>query len=128
MNNLELAIYQRVNQYRRSRNLPPLVIDPDISAQARAHSQGMASTGNLSHDGFQQRVAAVGRTIAYRNAAENVAYNEGYRQPDMAAIKGWIESPGHHQNMIGKYDLTGIGVAQNARGAYYFTQIFIRRS
>jgi uncharacterized protein YkwD len=27
--------------------------------------------------------------------------------------------------MIGNYDLTGIGVASNSQGEYYFTQIFV---
>lgn len=127
MNNLELAIYQQVNQYRQSRNLPPLVIDSTISAQARAHSSEMAKTGNLSHNGFNDRITAVSQKIGYRNAAENVAYNQGYGQPDVAAVRGWVESPGHHRNMIGSYDLTGIGVTKNERGEYYFTQIFIRQ-
>ena len=124
---LELSIYNQVNQYRQSLDLPPLVINPLISAQARAHSAEMAKTGNMSHDGFRERVDSVAQTITYRSAAENVATNMGYKQPDLVAIQGWIESPGHHRNMIGRFDLTGIGVTQNAKGEYYFTQIFIRQ-
>ncbi len=127
MNSLELAIYQQVNQYRQSQHLPPLVVDPAISAQAKAHSEAMAKVGNLSHDGFHERIDLVSDTIAYKSAAENVASNRGYHQPDVTAVQSWIESPGHLHNMIGLYDLTGIGVAQNAKGEYYFTQIFIRK-
>jgi uncharacterized protein YkwD len=128
MNSLELATYNLVNKYRQSHNLPPLVADPAISAEAKAHSEQMARSGNMSHDGFNERVASVSKTIVYRSAAENVAYNMGYGQPDLAAVKGWIESPGHQHNMVGRYDLTGIGVAKNAKGEYYFTQIFIRKA
>jgi uncharacterized protein YkwD len=128
MNSIELATYNLVNKYRQSRNLPPLVADPDISAQAKAHSEQMARSGNMSHDGFNERVASVAKTIVYRNAAENVAYNMGYGQPDLVAVQGWIESPGHKKNMIGQFDLTGIGVARGAKGEYYFTQIFIRKA
>jgi uncharacterized protein YkwD len=128
MNSIELATYNLVNKYRQTRNLPPLVADPDISAQAKAHSERMARSGNMSHDGFNDRVASVAKTIVYRNAAENVAYNMGYGQPDLVAVQGWIESPGHKKNMIGQFDLTGIGVARGARGEYYFTQIFIRKA
>jgi uncharacterized protein YkwD len=127
MSEIELAIYNRVNLYRMSLDLPPLVIDPVISAQAKAHSQEMARTGTMSHDGFRERVDSVAKTITYRSAAENVATNMGYKQPDVQAIEGWIESPGHHRNMIGRFDLTGIGVVQDAKGEYYFTQIFIRK-
>jgi uncharacterized protein YkwD len=125
MNPLELSIHDRVNQYRQSQNLPPLTFDPTISAQARAHSLKMATTSHLSHDGFKERVNVVAKTIAYRGAAENVAYNMGHTHPDETAVKGWIKSPGHQVNMVGAYDLTGIGVAQNSQGEYYFTQIFI---
>ncbi|WP_373542346.1 CAP domain-containing protein [Chamaesiphon sp.] len=128
MNSLELATYNLVNKYRQSRNLPPLVADPEISAQAKAHSEQMARSGSMSHDGFNERVTSVAKTIVYRSAAENVAYNMGYGQPDLVAVKGWIESPGHQHNMVGRYDLTGIGVAKNAKGEYYFTQIFIRKA
>jgi uncharacterized protein YkwD len=128
MSKLELATYNLVNKYRQSKNLPPLVVDPAISAQARAHSANMARTGNLSHDGFHERAESVSQTIVYRKAAENVAYNMGYAQPDLIAIQDWIESPGHNRNMTGPFDMTGIGVTQNAKGEYYFTQIFIRKA
>jgi uncharacterized protein YkwD len=127
MNPLELSIHARVNQYRQAQNLPPLTFDPTISAQARAHSLKMANTSHLSHDGFKERVDVVAKTISYRGAAENVAYNMGHTHPDDTAVKGWIKSPGHQRNMVGTYDLTGIGVAQNDKGEYYFTQIFIQK-
>lgn len=128
MSKLELATYNLVNKFRQSKNLPPLALDPAISAQAKAHSERMAKTSTLTHDGFNERVDSVSQTIVYRKAAENVAYNMGYGQPDLIAIQDWIESPGHNRNMTGPYDLTGIGVSQNAKGEYYFTQIFIRKA
>jgi uncharacterized protein YkwD len=127
MNPLELSIHDRVNQYRQSQNLPPLTFDPTIAAQARSHSAKMANTSRLSHDGFKERVEVVAKTIVYRGAAENVAYNMGHTHPDDTAVKGWIKSPGHQHNLVGVYDLTGIGVAQNNKGEYYFTQIFIQK-
>jgi|GEM_PF-910429 len=128
MNRLELETFNLVNKYRQSRNLPPLVADSAISAEAKAHSEQMAKSGQMSHDGFNERVTSVSKTIVYRKAAENVAYNMGYGKPDLVAVQGWIESPRHQHNMLGQYDLTGIGVAKNAKGEYYFTQIFIRKA
>ena len=125
---LEQAVLTQINQYRASRKLAPLTLNATISEQARAHSQAMAS-GQVpfSHNGFQQRVATIARTIPYSRAAENVAYNQGYSDPVNQAVQGWLQSAGHRQNIEGAFDLTGIGVAQNAKGEYYFTQIFIRR-
>jgi uncharacterized protein YkwD len=128
MTKLELDTYNLVNKYRQTHNLPPLMIDPAISVAAKAHSEQMARSGNMSHDGFNDRVASVSKTIIYRSAAENVAYNMGYGKPDLVAVQDWIESPGHQHNMVGRYDLTGIGVVKNAKGEYYFTQIFIRKA
>ena len=123
---LEQLTHQQINQYRNSRNLPSLKIDNSISQQARIHSQNMAQ-GKVpfSHEGFDKRIESVSSTISYRSAAENVAYNQGYSDPVEKAVSGWIKSPGHHKNMIGNYNLTGIGVAKNSQGEYYFTQIFV---
>lgn len=121
------SIHQQINEYRRSRNLPPLTLDSRISAQALAHSQAMASGKvSFSHDGFDQRIQEIRRTIPYRAVAENVAFNQGYRHPDVQAVQGWIKSPGHRVNIEGQYNLTGIGISRNNQGEYYFTQIFIR--
>jgi uncharacterized protein YkwD len=124
----ELSILNRVNQYRQSQNLPPLTIDPIISAQAKAHSEKMARVGRIGHEGFNDRVQSVSKEIVYRSASENVGYNVGYAQPEAIVVEDWIGSPGHQKNMVGRYDLTGIGSATNAKGEIYFTQIFIRKA
>lgn len=125
---LEKAVHAQINQYRQSKGLAPLTIDTRISQQALAHSQAMAS-GKVpfSHSGFQQRVKTIGKAISYQGAAENVAYNMGYQDPATQAVQGWIKSSGHRKNIEGQFNLTGIGIAKNAKGEYYFTQIFIRR-
>ncbi len=124
---LEQSVLQQINQYRASRKLAPLKLDARISAQAAAHSQAMA-TGKVpfSHNGFDQRVQAIARSLPYSSAAENVAYNQGYADPATQAVQGWLKSPGHLKNIQGQFNLTGISVVRNAKGEYYFTQIFIR--
>lgn len=123
---LVMEVHRGVNQYRQSLNLPPLSLNAQISQQAQNHSQNMAQQEvKFSHRGFDSRLEAIKDQISYRSAAENVASNQGYDNPAERAVKGWIKSEGHRQNMIGDYNLTGIGVAQNQQGAYYFTQIFI---
>jgi uncharacterized protein YkwD len=128
LGSIEQAVHNQVNQYRANRGLPPLTLNATISEQARNHSQNMASGAvPFSHDGFAQRVQAIATKVPYRAAAENVAYNMGYGDPATKAVQGWLNSSGHRQNIEGNYNLTGIGVAQNQSGEYYFTQIFIRR-
>ena len=123
---LAKSVHRQVNQYRASLDLAPLEFNALISQQAKIHSENMAQgLVEFGHGGFQDRIEAVGNRISYRSAAENVAYNQGHRDPVATAVAGWIDSDGHRQNMVGNYNLTGIGVATNPQGEYYFTQIFI---
>jgi uncharacterized protein YkwD len=123
---LEQEINRRVNQYRLSKNLPPLQMNGEISYVARIHSQNMANkTATFSHDGFDNRAKTVGKTIPYKSFAENLAYIKGYPDLVSVAVQGWIDSPGHRKNMEGKFNLTGVGIAKNSEGEYYFTQLFL---
>lgn len=124
----EQSVHRQVNQYRQRRGLPPLQMDSFMSEQARQHSENMAA-GRVpfSHDGVDQRYRMISQRIPYSSVAENVAFNFGHSDPMEQAVQGWINSPGHHTNMTGNYELTGIGVARNSKGEYYFTQLFLRR-
>ncbi|MGV0024312.1 CAP domain-containing protein [Phormidesmis priestleyi] len=125
---MEQSALKQINQYRATRNLPALTLNAAITQQARIHSQNMAN-GKVpfGHQGFEPRIKEIGKTIALRAAAENVAYNMGYKDPVTQAVQGWLKSPGHLRNIQGQYNLTGIGVSKNAKNEIYFTQIFIRR-
>ena len=118
--------HQKVNEYRASLDLAPLKFDASIAKQAKIHSTNMAQQKvEFSHNGFQDRLKALEDTVSYRSAAENVAYAMGYQDPAETAVTGWIKSDGHRKNMEGDYNLTGVGVAVNPDGEYYFTQIFV---
>ncbi|MGE5606897.1 MAG: CAP domain-containing protein [Bacteroidota bacterium] len=127
LNELELSVFEQINQYRAKQGLTPLVIDIQIVTQARNHSQNMAEgTVPFSHEGLEERAAATG--IKIESVSENVAYYQ--EVPDVATrvVNGWLQSEAHHKNIVGDFNLTGIGIIQNTSGRYYFTQIFIRSS
>lgn len=125
---LEESVHQQINQYRQSQNLPSLSWNETIAQQARDHSQAMASGAvPFSHKGFDERINSIKQSIPYRSAAENVASNQGYSNPEQQAVAGWLESPGHLKNIQGEFDLTGVGIAKNSQDEYYFTQIFLKR-
>lgn len=127
LSQLELRVHHLINQYRIARNLPPLTTNRIITREARTHSRAMAQrTITFSHDGFRKRVKRISRSIRYRSAAENVAYNRGYPDCAQEAVERWLKSWHHRKNIRGPYVLTGIGVAKDPRGGYYFTQIFWR--
>lgn len=122
---LEKSVFEQINRYRVARRLPRLTLNARITQQARVHSQNMArGRVPFSHNGFEQRVNAI--PLRYNSAAENLAFNRGYDDPANQAVIGWIDSPGHLQNIKGNFNVTGIGVATNAQGEVYLTQIFLR--
>lgn len=126
---LESRMLQLVNDHRRTLGLAPLVHDARIAAFARRHSKDMAE-GRVpaGHEGFEARQRDLSKVIPMRGIAENVGVN-GYPRSDTAraVVAGWLKSRGHRNNIEGRYDLTGVGIAQDARGVYYYTQIFVRR-
>jgi uncharacterized protein YkwD len=122
---MERDAFNRINAYRQARGLPALVWNEAIAIQARQHSQNMANgTTPFGHNGFAARIAAT--KITYASAAENVAWNMGYADPAKQAATGWFKSPGHETNIRGNFSLSAVGVARNAKGQVYFTQLFIR--
>jgi uncharacterized protein YkwD len=127
---LERKAHELVNAHRRSRGLPPLAWDARIAEVARRHSRDMAE-GRVpfGHEGFEARSEEIGRAIPLRGMAENVGLND-YPAPRtaLAAVSGWIGSRGHRENIEGRYELTGVGMARDAGGAWYYTQIFVRRA
>ncbi len=124
---LEAETLRLINQERAKYGLPALVSDERILKQARNHSTNMANGSvPFGHNGFQERVRATG--ITYSSAGENVARNS-YDQSITAAkaVYGWMNSKdGHRENILGNYNLTGLGVVKSSSGMYYFTQIFIK--
>lgn len=127
---LESRTYRLVNDHRRAAGLAPLVHDARVAAVARRHSEDMAA-GRVptGHGGFEARQRAISKTIPLRGIAENVGFNDyPLSETVRAAVSGWMGSRGHRENIEGRFDLTGVGIARDARGAFYYTQIFVRRA
>ena len=90
------------------------------------HSEEMASGAvSFGHVGFLDRVQTLSEDFDIVSAAENVATNSGHHDPITVALDDWLHSEGHHENLVGYYTATGVGVAQDDTGAYYFTQIYV---
>lgn len=127
LSEIELSVFEQVNQYRVDQGLPPLTLDTNIVTQARNHSRNMAEgTVQFGHEGLQERVTATG--IKLGSFSENVAYYQEIPDVATTVVKGWLNSEAHHRNIVGDFNLTGVGVLPNGAGRYYFTQIFIRSS
>jgi uncharacterized protein YkwD len=126
---LESRTHELVNEHRRAMGLAPLAYDARIAAVARRHSEDMAA-GRVpaGHEGFEARQREISKRIPWRGIAENVGLNDYPPSETVrAAVSGWLGSRGHRESIVGRYDVTGVGIARGARGAHYYTQIFVRR-
>jgi uncharacterized protein YkwD len=126
---IEASVHSKINAYRASQGLGELTFDDYIAEVARAHSTNMAKgTVPFGHDGASDRWKAIqNRIVGALAYGENVAMNRGYTDPASIAVQGWLNSPGHKANIVGDYNMTGIGVAKSADESYYLTQIFIKK-
>ena len=119
-------VLKLINTYRESKKLKPLVSELVVYEQALEHSKSMVRSDDMSHDGFEERVQQINKTVFATASAENVAFNQGEENPAKTAFEQWRTSRGHNKNMLGNYTHTGLAVAKSNDGKYYFTQIFIR--
>ncbi|MBS1810629.1 MAG: CAP domain-containing protein [Acidobacteria bacterium] len=129
---IEEQVFNAINRVREENHLAPLSVAKDLRLVARSHSQDMAMREYFSHvspegDSLQKRITRNGITN-WNRIAENIAMNSGYNNPASIAVKGWLESPGHRHNIMdANLTETGIGVATDAKGRIYLTQLFVRR-
>jgi uncharacterized protein YkwD len=124
---LERDVARLVNEHRAARRLHGLTVDTAVAAIARAHSVAMAQGRvPMGHDGFSERADQVERFRAFSEIAENVAMNDYTPGRTVrVAVQGWLKSPHHLENIEGKFDVTGVGIARSGSGAFYFTQLFV---
>lgn len=137
---IEDTIYELTNQHRLAAGLQPLMRDAKIDAIARSHSQDMADRNYFDHDtpeGWDptDRGNAAGYPCRkdYGNhytfgLGENIFWHSGTRYDAerlaYETVDGWMNSPGHRQNIMdSSYDRIGVGVAIGG-GAVYATQNF----
>lgn len=119
---LEIEMLDLINQHRKEKGLSQLAQDPFIQTQARLHCENMAlQRVPFGHSGFDQRVALIKSEIGGNGSSENVANGSSRAK---TILDMWLESDGHRKNIEGNYNLTGLGVAKNNQGQYFYTQIF----
>jgi uncharacterized protein YkwD len=107
---IEQRVTDLTNQQRREQGCAvELVLSPQLSAAASAHSRDMALHNIFSHTGSDgstmiSRVVATG--YAYSKLAENLAAGPTTAEE---VVAGWMTSPGHRANML-NCQLREIGV------------------
>lgn len=101
---------QEINRYRASRGLPPLDVNPELTAAAQHHSDDLSAHDRISHRGSDgsnpwDRVKRTGYKA--KLAAENVGVGQ---RSFGEVLQGWKDSPGHNKNLL-LPDATQMGIA-----------------
>lgn len=99
---------------------------PDAATAARLHSEDLAAQNYFSHysqDGRSPWDRMEAQGIYSKDVAENIS--AGNRN-GVEACDGWVNSSGHHDNMLGHYTWIGVGAGYSASSTYrwYMTQVF----
>ncbi len=123
-----MAAFALVNNERARKGIQSLRRRSDLDAVAYAHARDLMRMNRLSHtssDGRQleNRLAR----LDWEWAGENLARNKGFESPAHEAVKGWVASPKHYENMF-RPDFSEAGMAalyDPDSGFTYFVQIFI---
>jgi uncharacterized protein YkwD len=121
----EQTIFDLTNKAREQEKLPPLKVNAVLVKVARAHSANMAKQEKMAHelDGKNpsQRIKDAGYVASW--GGENVAEAEGATPEEI--FKMWMDSKEHKENILRKpYEEIGVGIARNAKGVVYYTQVF----
>jgi uncharacterized protein YkwD len=128
----ENRLFDLINEERRSRGRKPLLWDGDLTRMARHHSENMSRQGFFNHvdaDGLDMsdRAELLG-VRGWRALAENIAYNQGFDDPESFAVERWMTSAKHRENILnGEFTHAGLGVVRGSNGWVYFTQVFMKR-
>lgn len=120
----DMQIFNLVNAHRKQKGLAALKFDDDIFNQCCIHSTNM-STGKTAfgHDGFDDRVKNL---TPWCWAGENVAFNYSTKPEDV--VNMWLNSSGHRANIESTQAThSAVSAVKNSEGAWYYTQIFIKR-
>ena len=115
-----------LNSDRARYSLPQLTLDPELCRIARIKSQDMRDNRYFAHTSptygdVRQMLRQFG--YAYAGAGENIAHHATVEKSQAA----FLSSPGHRRNIMSKaFTKIGLGVAFDAKGFIYLTQIFCR--
>ena len=121
---LEIEILHLINEHRATLSLSPLAFHPTIQESSFQHSTNMANNiVAFGHEGFSYRANQLVQSLGGSAASENVAMGQRTAEE---VVQGWLNSPGHRNNIEGDFNLTGISVIKNQQGENIFTQLFIK--
>lgn len=119
----EIASFvKKMNAYRASQDLPPLIWHRGVASVARGHSKDMVSRHFFSHrnpDGLRSRDRLAVAGITYAAMGENIAFGH---KTGASVLNAWLKSSGHRHNIEDPtYTHHGVG-----KVGTHWTHVFLR--
>ncbi len=112
-----------INAQRAGAGLAPVADHSGLASLARAHSAEMAASNTLFHSGnLAAKIATV--VAGWQGVGENVGVGDS-----VAAVNSmFMQSATHRANILGNFNLAGVGVVTGSDGRVWVTQMFARAS
>lgn len=118
-------VIRLINIERQKNKLPAFTYDAPLTQIAVIKAQDMVNRGYFDHVspyyGAPWDLATL-FDYTYTSFGENIGRN--IPSPE-AAVKAWMASPPHRENIMkANFTNTGVAVAKNGEGKYYWVQMF----
>lgn len=111
------SVISKINSARAANGLAPLESYWDLADDAQAHSNLMASRGELFHS-----TSLGSATTGWDRLGENVGVG-----PDVSTIhNAFMNSSSHRRNILGDFNYVGVGVTVDANGTMWITVMFMK--
>ena len=113
-----LEVLTLTNQERSKQGLGPLTMCPTLDNAAQMHAEAMKDQGFFEHENpfTGEDPSSRGEQAGYGPyVGENIAM--GYQTP-REVVRGWMESPGHRENILSDYLHLGVGILKGGSGKY----------
>ena len=126
LDSLEYAVYKQINNHRIKKGLPPLALNSQLIEQARLDSRLLASNRIAFTKEEVSKTNRALNNISHNGMSTLIAWNQGYINPAQITVDAWLTDRTSINSIEGQYKVTGVGIARNAAGKYYITQILLR--
>lgn len=116
-----LLMVDLINAERLRLGLTRLTWNDKVHAAARAHSDEMAANRTMRHagrDGSDAGDRLTREGFAWKSWAENIAAGQLTAEAVLAA---WMSSATHRTNLLGSFNLIGVGATATPDGVPYWT-------
>ena len=121
---MALEIHQRINAYRVSHEIPPLVFEQASTRIAMEYAAAMSLAKGLSKEQLDILESDIEEAVNAVEMEKNI--HRGHDSAD-SLVEAWIADKNYLSNIVKNYTHTGIGAVSNEEGEYFFIQVFYKK-